>query len=122
MKLAFGTVALAALLSPSIAVAQQAEVPSNTSSEHRLTPEQVDAVLAGVAAKRKAEETRAQVTAMPDVEVETPPPPVYGEVGASIGTDGYRELFGSTVYPLGNNGVAAISLDFVNLGRRRIRH
>jgi hypothetical protein len=122
MKLTFGIVALAVLLLPSIAVAQQVATPSTTPSEHRLTPEQVEAVLSDVAAKRKAEEKRAQATAMPDIEVETPAPPVYGEVGASFGTDGYRELFGTTVYPLGNNGVAAISLDFVNLGRRRIRH
>lgn len=122
MKLAFGTVVLAAMLSPSIAVAQQADTPSAGPSEHRLSPQQVEAVLADVASKRQAEEKRAQAPVTPDIDVEAPAPPVHGEVGASIGTDGYHELFGTTVYPLGNSGVAAISFDFVNLGRRRIRH
>ena len=46
---------------------------------------------------------------------------VHGEFGVAIGTGGYREVFGTAIYPMGDDGVAAISLDFIDLGKRRNR-
>ena len=104
-----------------LAAAQNAADPAPISSERRLTPEQVEAVLAEVAAKREASEKRAQDT----VEVEELDPlripPVQGEFGIGLGTSGYREVFGTGIYPMGTNGGAAISFDFVDFGDRRYR-
>ena len=86
-------------------------------SERRLSPQQIEAVLAEAAKKREAAEARAQ----PGSAEQKPPRPIHGEVGMSIGTGGYREAYGTGVYPLGDDGAAAISLDYVDLGRRRVR-
>ena len=86
-------------------------------SEHRLSPEQIEAVLAEAARKREAAGARLD----PEAAEQTLRPPVQGEVGFSIGTGGHREVFGTGIYPMGNDGVAVISLDFVDLGKRRFR-
>ena len=39
-----------------------------------------------------------------------PRSPIEGEVGVSIGSGGYRELFGTAVVPVGAEGVAIISI------------
>lgn len=118
MRLAAG-IALAALISPAMAAAQVAPAAPST-DERRLTPEQIEAVLADAAAKRAAAEKQIPER---DIAVDDSAPPlppqVHGEVGFSIGTGGYREVFGTGVYPLGDDGVAAISLDFVDWGHRR---
>ena len=113
--------ALAALLCPGLAPAQTpaAPAPAPTPDEHRLTPEQIEAVLAEAAARRAAEAKRAPMEVAPDQHAEDQPgPQVQGEVGLSIGTGGYREAYGTAIYPLEGGGVAAISLDFIDLGRR----
>jgi len=46
-------------------------------------------------------------------------PPVHGEFGIGMGTGGYREIFGTGIIPMGMNGGAAFSFDFVDLGDRR---
>lgn len=110
---------LVALLLPAQAMAQAgAPTPTPTpapASERRLSPEQIEAVLAEAAKKREA----ADVRRAPAADEQAPRPPVQGEFGFSIGTGGYREVFGTGIYPLGNDGVAAISLDFVDWGKRR---
>ncbi len=42
---------------------------------------------------------------------------VHGEVGVAIGTGGASSVFGTVVTPLGDNGVAAISVAQENYGR-----
>lgn len=113
----FLTGMIAALLAPSIAAAQTAEPAASTASERRLSPEQIEAILEDAAKRRQAEASQRA----PELQPEAPRPTVHGEVGFGIGTGGYREAFGTAIYPLGDDGVAAISMDFVDLGRRRDR-
>ena len=105
------------MLMPAQALAQASEPAPSPSSERRLSPEQIEAVLAEAAKKREA----AGVQLDPDQCRTGAQPQVHGEVGVSIGTGGYREVFGTAIYPLGDDGVAAVSLDFVDLGKRRFR-
>ena len=110
-------IALAALMAPAAAAAQ-ASAPASTTDERRLSPEQVEAVLADAAAKRAG--SRTQVPADTSVADDEPPPPapqVHGEVGFTVGTGGYREAYGTAIYPL-ENGVVAISFDYADWGRR----
>lgn len=129
-------VAVAALALPALAMAQNApaSAPVSSTDERRLTPEQVDAVLAESAAKRKAAEQRvaaatagndaaAAPASAPDprarAEGDTGPPrEVHGEFGMSVGTGGYREVYGTALYPL-DDGIVGISLDYSDWGRRR---
>ena len=106
-----GLALAAALLSPAPALAQTDEPP--TASERRLSPEQIEAVLAEAANKREAANSRYGAAA------DRPRPAPQGEFAISLGTDGYREVVGTGVYPLGNDGAAAISLDYIDLGKRR---
>jgi len=104
-----------------LVAAQAATDPAPAGSERRLTPEQVEAILAEAAAKREASEKRAPAT----IEVEDlepmRAPPVHGEFGIGVGTGGYREIFGTSIVPMGTNSGAAFSFDFVDFGDRRYR-
>lgn len=117
MKPASGMIVILASSLSAQAVAQAGEPAPPRSSERRLTPEQIEAVLAEAAKKREA----ADLQLGPDAVETAPGRQVHGEVGVAIGTGGHREVFGTGVYPLGDDGVAAISLDFVDWGRRRDR-
>jgi len=86
-----------------------------------LTPEQVETVLAEAAKKREASEKRASTTVEIDDLEPMRAPPVHGEFGIGIGTGGYREIFGTSIVPIGTNGGAAFSFDFVDFGDRRYR-
>jgi hypothetical protein len=121
MRLAGCMIAVAALIGPSMASAQVAATAPSTTDERRLTPEQIEAVLAEAAAKNKAAEKHAPVEEEASIEDSDLrlAPQLHGEVGVSVGTGGYREIFGTGIYPLGTDGVAAISLDFVDWGNRR---
>jgi hypothetical protein len=119
MLIARSAMVVAGLLMPAPAVAQAAE-PAPAPAEHRLSPEQIEAVLAEAAKKREAAEGRLAPGAAAAAE-EAPGPQVQGEFGVSVGTGGYREVFGTAFYPMGNDGGAAISLDFIGLGKRRDR-
>jgi hypothetical protein len=102
-----------------LTAAQAAADPAPDGSERRLTPEQIEAVLAEAAARREASQTRPSAT----VEIEDlepmRSPPVHGEFGIGVGTGGYREIFGTSIVPMGTNGGAAFSFDFVDWGDRR---
>ncbi|MES2902643.1 MAG: hypothetical protein V4696_00505 [Pseudomonadota bacterium] len=65
--------------------------------ERRLSPDEVERILEEAARKRVAAE-------------KAPPRIIEGEVGVSIGTGGYREVFGTTVVPVGKDGTAIISI------------
>jgi hypothetical protein len=104
-----------------LALAQSAANPAPSSGEHRLTPEQIETVLAEAAAKREASQMRAPETIdIPDLEPMRAPQP-HGEFGIGMGTGGYREIFGTGIYPMGTDGVAAVSFDFVDFGNRSYR-
>lgn len=105
--------ASAALIVPGLAFAQ-----ASPTDERRLTPAQVEAVLADAAAKRAGSHRQIPVDAAPGEDSPAPAPQVHGEVGFAVGTGGYREAYGTAVYPL-QDGVVAISFDFADWGRRR---
>ena len=104
-----------------IAAAQAATDPAPASSEHRLSPEQVEAILAEAAAKREASEKRAPAHIETTGLEPLPPPQLHGEFGIGMGTGGYREIYGTGIYPMGVDGVAAVTFDFVDWGNRRDR-
>lgn len=108
-------IAAAALLGQAPVLAQASDPAAPPPSERRLTPEQIEAVLAEAAKKREA----AQAHASPDLVEGEARRQVHGEVGFAVGTGGYREVFGTAIYPMGDDGAAAISMDFIDLGRRR---
>jgi hypothetical protein len=99
--------AFAALLVPAVAAAQS-PAPSSA-DERRLTPEQIEKVLADAAAKREG-------SARPQMEPDDQPPPIFGELGVTVGTGGYREGYGTVVYPF-DEGAAAFSFDYLDWGR-----
>lgn len=104
-----------------LAATQAATDPAPASSERRLSPEQVEAILAEAAAKREASEKQAPAD-IETIDLEPlPPPQLHGEFGIGMGTGGYREIFGTGIYPLGVDGVAAVTFDFVDWGNRRDR-
>ena len=81
--------------------------------QHRLSEAEVQKVLDAAALKREAKGATA-----PQAEAIPPPPrPIEGEVGVSIGTGGYREVFGTAVVQVGKDGVAIISFDTVESKR-----
>ena len=101
--------------------AQSPVVPASSGGERRLTPEQIEQVLAEAAAKRKASERQVSGTVeIGDLEPMRAPP-LHGEFGVSAGTGGYREIFGTGIYPFGADGGAAVSFDFVDFGDRNYR-
>ena len=115
MNFGFAIPALSVLALAAPAVAEESPVPAPIASEHRLTPDEVEQVLAEVAAKRaSAEKGTAAPAVETDAEALEPLHPIYGDVGFSIGTGGYRSAFGSALYPIGQDGFAAISLNFDN--------
>ena len=102
-----GTCLIAAVLLSAPAFA--ADVPrAAIGDEHRLSPAEVQKVLDEAAARRET---------LSDPE----PRRIEGEFGVAIGTDGYREAFGTAVVPLGQNGTAIISFDNVESNRGRVR-
>ena len=117
MRLRGSMMVIGGLLMAAPAMAQAGEPAPSPLSERRLSPEQIEAVLAEAAKKREA----AEVGLNSDGIEQAPKPQVHGEVGVAVGTGGYREAFGTAIYPLGDDGIAAISLDFVDWGERRFR-
>jgi len=93
------TIALAALLLP-------APVPDG--DVRRLSPAEVERILEEAARKRvAADKPQAR--------------PIEGEVGVSIGSGGYREVFGTAVVPVGNDATAIISIGGEHSDRRKRR-
>jgi hypothetical protein len=94
---------VASSLSIGVAHAQTAEPASG--SLVRLTPEQVEAAKEAAAERNmKTAEAGFDTSIMPDRGP-------HGEVGIAVGTGGYRSIYGSTVMPLGKDGVLAFSFE-----------
>ena len=92
--------------------------PALAADERRLSPAEVEQILDKAAQKREAPTISAPA---PVAKVKTPARPIEGEVGVAIGTGGYREVFGTAVVPLGQDGVAIVSFDTVGSNRSRRR-
>lgn len=93
-------------------------VPASSASERRLTPQQVDKVLADAAKRDKEIPVRTATIAD-----EAPPCPTrpHGEMGVGVGTGGYSSVYGTTVIPVGCRGAVAISIESSNFGSGRYR-
>ncbi|HXG80911.1 MAG TPA: hypothetical protein VNJ05_03835 [Sphingomicrobium sp.] len=113
------TLVAAASLALPAAAAAQGPASASPSDERRLSPEQVEKILADAAAKWE----QAARPSIENVDVDDRPtaPQMHGEFGFAIGTGGYREAYGTAIYPLGDDGFAAISLDLADWGTRRFR-
>ena len=100
------------LILPGAALAADPAQPAPaTSSEHRLSADQVEKILDDAARKRELAEMSSEGTG----------PAIHGEVGFSVGTGGYRSAFGTAVVPLPGDGVAILSLGTENFGHIRYR-
>lgn len=82
--------------------------PPIAQDRRRLTPAQIEQILEDAARKRVAAD-------------KTPARVIEGEVGVSVGTGGYRELFGTAVVPVGKEGTATISIGNQESDRRHRR-
>ena len=91
---------------PGTALAAPDQPPSPMASEHRLSPDEVAAVLDDAARKRE----------LAPLSDESLPPPIHGEIGLSIGTGGYRSAYGTAVVPLAGDGVAILSFGTDRVG------
>lgn len=91
---------------PGTALAAADQAPSPMTSEHRLSPDQIEKVLDDAARKREPAQSFD----------ESLPPPIHGEIGFSIGTGGYRSAYGTAIVPLPGDGVAILSFGADRLG------
>jgi hypothetical protein len=112
MKSPFPALFVAALLLPSLALASPPTPAGDPRpSEVRLTPAEIEKVLATAARKREAN--------IPPT-AETPIVP-HGEIGFEIGSGGYRSAFGTIGVPLSDDGFASFSFGTTTGDRRFYR-
>ena len=88
--------------------ANETSQPSNA-SERRLTPDQVDAILAKTG-KRPADAAVGEGPATGITEARPCPTKPHGEMGVEMGSGGYSGTYGAAVVPLGCNAAVAISV------------
>ncbi len=74
---------------------------------HRLSPEEIAQI------GKDAEKRHASEAPLPSDGTAASPATrmVHGEMGFSIGTGGYRSVFGSAIYPLGDQGFVALGFE-----------
>ena len=75
--------------------------PALAGTARRLSPEQREAAIEAGAAR----------SALGIDGGNGPDRQIHGEVGVAIGTGGYRAAYGTAVVPLGDTGVAAVSVE-----------
>lgn len=90
--------------------------PALAADERRLSAVEVEQILDKAAQKREATTIARTVEKAP-----APARPIEGEVGVSVGSGGYREMFGTAIVPVGAEGVAIISIDSAESNRHRPR-
>lgn len=105
MRLGLSLIAMIALL----------PAPAIAADERRLSAAEVERILDAAALKREAP------TAKPVASTPAPTRAMESEVGVSIGSGGYREVFGTTIVPLGNEATAIISIGSEENSRRKRR-
>ena len=99
----------AMMLSTSTMAMAAGPEPAATPSERRLSPEQIEQVLADAARKREGRDQQGPYP-MPATP-ESSPAPIHGEVGVSIGTGGHRSVYGTAIVGLPGDGIAVLSMD-----------
>lgn len=100
----------ATLTMSSTAYADPAPALAPLPSEVRLSEAEKEKLLEAAAVEKRA------------LEVETADhsgPQVHGEVGFTVGAGGFRSAYGTAVVPLEGEGVAIISLESTDFGKRR---
>ena len=80
--------------------------PASSPAERRLTPQQIDKVLADTA-KRNKEIHVGRGTLADERPCPTKP---HGEMGVEMGTGGYGAMYGSAVIPVGCNATVAVAV------------
>lgn len=75
--------------------------PALAGAVHRLSPEQREAAIEAGAARSANAIDGGQ----------GPDRKIHGEVGVEVGTGGYRAAYGTAVVPVGDTGMAAISVE-----------
>jgi len=93
----------ATLALPATVFAAQPQIAADpdqaqSSSERRLSPQEIERILDEASARREAAEAAGLDTG----------PKISGEMGISIGTGGYRSVFGSAYMPM-DDGFASFS-------------
>ena len=73
--------------------------PAMAADERRLSAAEIERILDAAAQKREAAAANA------------PKRQIEGEIGVSVGSGGYREVFGTAIVPIGTEGVAIVSID-----------
>ena len=97
------------LLSMSAAQAPAGEAaPADAPGMLRLSEAEKEDLLDAAVEKREAAEE-----ALPEERRK-----VHGEVGFAIGTGGFRSIYGTSAVPLGENGMAVISFENTDFGKR----
>jgi hypothetical protein len=87
--------------------------PSTSSDSVRLTDEQRMAILDHNTVESSAA-ARGELTGPERADRR-----IHGEIGAMIGTNGTRGIYGVAEIPLGNNGSAIVSYENTRYGHRR---
>ena len=87
--------------------------PAANSDSVRLTDEQRMAILDSNTAESAAA-ARGELTGSERADRR-----IHGEIGAMIGTNGTRGIYGVAEIPLGNNGSAIVSYENTRYGHRR---
>lgn len=103
---------ISAMLAPSVATA--APEARALPSEIRLSEADKEKVLEAAAARKR--QPAHAVSEAPAAEA--PGRQVHGEVGFSIGIGGYKSGYGTAFVPLGEEGLAIISLGSTDFGSR----
>ena len=80
-------------------------------TEHRLSPAEVERVLEQAARKREGRGFADPALVAEQDEEAKPGLPIHGEVGVSIGTGGYRSVYGTAFMPLPDDGFAILSFE-----------
>jgi hypothetical protein len=110
--------ALAAMLcgAPAAGFAQSAspaDAPVATGDTIRLTDEQRDKILDSNTIESAAR-ARGEID-----DGGAPRPGIHGEIGAMVGSNGTRGIYGTAAVPLGDNAGAVVSFESSRYGYRR---
>ena len=109
-RFGLGMATMLLALAPTLASAQAADpAPAQVYS---LTPEQKSSLLAD----REVRGNDPTLPLLSGVDRQ-----VHGEIGALIGSNGTRAMFGTAAVPLGENGGAVVSFESSRYGGRRYR-
>ena len=105
------------ILAATLASGARAAEDPGFKPEYRLSEQEKERILAAAATAK----ARTDIAAAPDgrsLEANAPPvgAGVHGEIGFGIGTGGYRSVFGTGAFPLGDSGGAMITFDIDRFG------